>query len=48
MSRIINEFRLVTLSLSDKIDDMKSSFNEVKSTVTTLEGAQKATQSDLE
>ena len=27
---------------------MKSSFNEVKSIVTTLEGVQKATQSDLE
>ena len=47
-SRIIKEFRLITSSLSDKIDDMKSSFDEVKSTVTTLEGAQKETQSDLE
>ena len=47
-SRIIKEFRLITLSLSDKIDDMKSSFDEVKSTVTTLEGVQKETQSDLE
>ena len=42
-SRIIKKFRLITLSLSDKIDDMKSSFDEVKSTVTTLEGAQKET-----
>ena len=47
-SRIIKEFRLVTSSLSDNIDGMKSSLNEVKSTVTTLEDAQKTTQSDLE
>ena len=47
-SRIIKEFRLVTSSLSDKIDGMKSSLDEVKSTVTTLEDAQKTTQSDLE
>ena len=47
-SRIIKEFRLITSSLSDKIDGMKSSFDEVKSTVSTLEGAQKETQSDLE
>ena len=47
-SRIIKEFRLVSSSLSDKIDGMKSSLDEVKSTVTTLEDAQKTTQSDLE
>ena len=47
-SRIIKKFRLVTSSLSDKIGDMKSSLDEVKSIVTTLEGAQKTTQSDLE
>ena len=47
-SRIIKEFRLVTSSLSDKIDGMKLSLDEVKSTVTTLEDAQKTTQSDLE
>ena len=47
-SRIIKEFRLITSSLSDEIDGMKSSFDEVKSMVTTLEGAQKETQTDLE
>ena len=47
-SRIIKEFRLITSSLSDKIDGMTSSFDEVKSTVSTLEGVQKQTQSDLE
>ena len=40
-SHIIKEFKLITLSLSDKIDEMKSSFDEVKSMVTTLEGATK-------
>ena len=43
-SRIIKEFRL----LADKIDVMKSSFDEVKSMVSILESAQKETQSDLE
>ena len=47
-SLLSDEFRLVTLSLSDKIDVMKSSLDDVKSTLMTLEGAQKTTQFDLE